>query len=164
MGRSAAYWANNRYANPREQPRPSAPYRDLPAPVSNRFRKLREALLGLEDVSEQVKYMGTSWGWAWEYGVGNRKLCWIHVLSDGISATFTVSDQEERKATALAKLSSLLVGAIREGQRTGPVRWCGLELTDQRSTEAFAGFLRRKLGWLASELPPAPTARRSLAG
>jgi hypothetical protein len=30
-----------------------------------------------------------------EYGVGNRKLCWLHVVGDTLSTTFTMSDAEE---------------------------------------------------------------------
>ena len=30
---------------------------------------------------KHVRYMGESWRWAWEYGVGNRKLCWVHFVA-----------------------------------------------------------------------------------
>ncbi len=164
MGRSAAYWATNRYPEQRQEPRPSAPYKDLPAPVASRFRRLREGLIGFEGLVEHVKFMGASWRWTWEYAFGNRKLCWLHVMESGVSATFTVSDQEERRALALAKLPSAILGALQNGQRTGPVKWCWVEFSDQKSVDAFLVFARRKLGWLAAELPPAPAARRSLAG
>ncbi len=164
MGRSAAYWATNRYPDPRQEPKAGAPYRDLSPPAASRFRRLREGLLDLDGVSEQVKHMGASWRWAWEYAFGNRKVCWLHVMQNGISATFTVSDQEERRALGLAKLSAAIVNAIESGQRTGPVRWCSMEFTDQKTADAFLGFARRKLTWMAAESPTSPMARRSLAG
>jgi hypothetical protein len=163
MGRSAAYWASNRYSEQREEPRPSAPYRDLPAAAAARFRRLREGLLDFDGVTEQVRYMGTSWRWAWEYTFGNRKLCWLHVMEDGVSATFTVTEQDERRTSGLVKLSASIVTALREGQRTGPVKWCSMEFSDRKATEAFLGFMRRKQGWLAAEVPGA-AVRRSLAG
>ena len=57
MGRSAAYWAANLYPESRQEPKPSAPYRDLPGPIGARFRKVREGLLALQGVSESVKFM-----------------------------------------------------------------------------------------------------------
>jgi hypothetical protein len=119
-------------------------------------------LLELEGVNEQVKFMGPSWRWTWEYSVASRKICWLHVMEGGISATFTVSEPEARRALALAKLSAAVESAIRCGQQTGPVRWCFLDLTDVKVGDALVGFARRKVGWLAAEAPAA--VRRSLAG
>jgi hypothetical protein len=163
VGRSTAFWATNRYLEHRAEPKPSAPYRDLPPGLAQRFRRVREGLLALEGVTEQVKYMGPSWRWVWEFSVAPRKLCWLHVMEGGISATFTVSEPEARRALALAKVSAAIVSAIRCGQQTGPVRWCFLDLTDQKLADALLGFLRRKVTWLAEEAPQ-PTTRRSLAG
>lgn len=162
MGRSTAFWSTNRYGEPRAEPRPAAPYRDLPPALAQRFRRVREALLELEGVNEQVKFMGPSWRWTWEYSVASRKVCWLHVMEGGISATFTVSEPEARRALALAKLSAAVESAIRCGQQTGPVRWCFLDLTDVKVGDALVGFARRKVGWLAAEAPAA--VRRSLAG
>ena len=163
MGRSSAFWATNRYHGQRTEPRPSAPYRDLPPPLALRFRRLREGLLALEGVNEQVRFMGSSWRWVWEYTCGTRKLCWIHIMENAISATFTVTGAEERRALALAKLSATMAAAIRTGQQTGPVRWCFIDFTDQKIADAFLGFARRKIGWIAQDTP-STSARRSLAG
>ena len=162
MGRSAAYWAANLYPDARQEPKPAAPYRDLPGPAAARFRRLREGLQKLSGVTEHVKYMGPSWRWTWEYGVGHRKLCWVHVMQSGPAVTFTIADQEESKALAVPRLPAAIGNAIRSAQRTGPVRWCAVEVTDQKSADAFLSFVRRKLAWLVAEAGGAP-GRRSLA-
>jgi hypothetical protein len=163
VGRSAAYWATNLYPDPRHEPKPAAPYKDLPAPCAARFRRLREGLLKLPGVTEHVKYMGPSWHWAWEFAMGHRKLCWLHVMQGGAAITFTLSDQDEPKALAIPRLPAAIAGAIRGAQRTGPVRWCGLEVADQKAADAFLSFVRRKLEWLAAEVPPQVAARRAAA-
>ena len=91
MARSSAYWAGNRYADPAQEPEATAPLQDLPAPVAARFGLLRDGLRELPGVDETVRYMGQSWRWAWEYGIGNRKLCWMHVIGDVVSTTFTLN-------------------------------------------------------------------------
>lgn len=161
MGRSAAYWATNLYSNPRQEPKPAAPYKDLPAPAAARFRRLREGLLKLPGVAEHVKYMGTSWHWTWEYAVGHRKLCWVHVMQNGPALTFTIADSEESKALAVPRLPAAIGSAIRGAQRTGPVRWCALEVGDQKAADAFLSFVKRKLEWVMADNPAA--ARRTLA-
>mgnify|MGYP001403125358 FL=1 len=160
MGRSAAYWATNLYLNPRQEPKPSAPCKDLPPAAAARFRRVREGLLKLPGVAEHVKYMGTSWHWTWEYGVGHRKL---HVMQGGPALTFTIADSEEPKALAVPRLPATIAAAIRSAQRTGPVRWCALDLGDQKAADAFLSFVRRKLAWVVAETPGAATGRRSLA-
>jgi hypothetical protein len=162
VGRSSAYWAANRYPDLRHEPKPSSPYRDLPAPVAARFRRLREGLLALPGVSESVKFMGPSWRWAWEYAAGSRKLCWLHVMQTGVGGTFTLADGEERKALLIRRLPSVMADAIRSGHKTGPLRWCSVEVSDQKSADVFVGFARRKLGWLTVETPAAVAARRTL--
>ena len=164
VGRSAAYWAANLYPESRQEPKPSAPYRDLPGPIGARFRKVREGLLALPGVSESVKFMGPSWRWAWEYAAGSRKLCWLHVMQNGVGGTFTLSDGEERKALAISRLPSAIGDAILSGHRTGPLRWCSIEITDQKAADVFVGFARRKLAWLTAETPAAVLARRTLTG
>ena len=89
--RSSAYWAANRYGDEAAEPAPTAPLHDLPAAAAARFKLLRAGLSELAGVAEAVRYMGASWRWAWEYGVGNRKLCWVHVIGDALSVTFTMS-------------------------------------------------------------------------
>ena len=50
-----------------------------------------------------------------------------------------------------------LARAILEGQRTGPVKWCWLELDDRRVVDAFLTLARRKAEWIAER----PTLRRA---
>jgi len=54
VGRSAAYWATNLYPDARLEPKPSAPYRDLPVLESARFRQLRESLQKVGGITEHV--------------------------------------------------------------------------------------------------------------
>ena len=113
-GRSSAYWSANRYADAELEPAPLAPLQDLPAAASARFAALRNGLLALEGVAESVRFMGTSWRWAWEYGLGNRKLCWVHVVGNALSATFTLSDSEEDRFRRTARPAAAIVRAIAE--------------------------------------------------
>lgn len=157
MHRSTAYWAANPYRRPEPEPGPTAPYRDLPAGTAGRFRRVRTAVLQLPGVAEQVRFMGTPWGWAWEYTVAQRKLCWLHPVAAGSSVTFTLSGDEEAKALAIPRLAAPVRHAILQGQRTGPVKWCWLPLADQRHVDAFLRFVRRKAEWLS-----APGGRRRM--
>ena len=152
--RSSAYWSANRYADEAVEPDAGAPAQDLPAPAAARFKALREGLRSLPGVAEAVRYMGTSWRWAWEYGVGNRKLCWVHVVGDGLSATFTLSDAEEDRLRKAGRVPADVVHAIEAGQRTGPLRWCWLPLDDKRAVETFLRLASRKAEWLGER--PAP--------
>jgi hypothetical protein len=153
MGRSTAYWAANPYRLAEPEPLPGAPLEDLPGAVAGRFRAARTGLLELPSVVEQIRFMGSPWGWAWEYAVGQRKLCWLHPIPSAVSATFTLTVEEEGKVAAQPRLSSIVRDALRDGQRTGPVKWCWIELTDRRRIDAFLGLARRKVEWLA-ERPP----------
>jgi hypothetical protein len=154
ISRSSAYWSGNRYSDPAAQPEPTAPLTDLPAPAAARFKVLRARLLEIRGVVETVRYMGGSWRWSWEYAIGSRKLCWLHVVGTGISATFTLSDMEESRVRDIPRLPADLAKAVAEAQRTGPVRWCWLELGDRRAVEGFLTFARRKGEWLSER--PAP--------
>lgn len=154
MGRSSAYWSASRYSDPEVQPEATAPLHDLPAAAAARFKTVRAGLLAIHGVVESVRYMGGSWRWSWEYGLGSRKLCWIHVVGAGISTTFTLSDMEESRVRAIPRLPAELARAVAEAQRTGPVRWCWLELGDRRIVDAFLTFARRKGEWLGER--PAP--------
>jgi hypothetical protein len=153
IGRSSAYWSGNRYPDPGAQPDPTAPLRDLPAQAAARFKAVRAGLLEIGAV-ETVRYMGVNWRWSWEYGIGSRKLCWLHVVGNGISATFTLSDMEESRLRAIPRLSADVAKAVAEAQRTGPVRWCWLDLGDRRAVDGFLTFARRKGEWLRER--PAP--------
>jgi hypothetical protein len=160
IGRSSAYWSGHRYPDPETQPDPTAPVWDLPAQAAARFKAVRAGLLEVRGVVETVRYMGVSWRWSWEYAIGSRKLCWLHVVGNGISATFTLSDMEESRVRAIPRLSADIAKAVTEAQRTGPVRWCWLELGDRRAVDGFLSFARRKGQWL-SERPAPHRAGRS---
>jgi hypothetical protein len=153
-GRSSAYWSGNRYTDPDVEPERTAPLDDLPAAAAGRFKLVRDGLLTIDGVAESVRYMGTSWRWSWEYGIGSRKLCWLHVVGNGISTTFTLSDMEESRLRSVGRLPADLARAIAEAQRTGPLRWCWLDLGDRRIVEGFVTFARRKGEWLSER--PAP--------
>ena len=155
MGRSAAYWATNLYPDARLEPKPSAPYRDLPVLESGRFRQLREGLQKVGGITEHVRFLGHTWKWAWEYGMGQRRLCWLHAMQGSVSATFTLTYDEESKALKLKQLAATVKSAILYGQRTGPVRWCWIEFTDRKAAEGFLGFMKKKGEWmLAEQVPP----------
>jgi hypothetical protein len=159
MARSSAYWAANPYRNADLTPEPSAPYADLPAQQAERFRRVRTALRELPGVTEQVKFMGNPWGWAWEYAVGPRKVCWVHPIPPLSSATFTLTDDEEGRVLAIPRLAEPIRQALRDAQRTGPLKWCWISLPDRRHVDAFLGLARRKAEWVGSRAP----ARRSAA-
>jgi hypothetical protein len=154
VSRSSAYWSANRYPDPEAQPDPAAPLKDLPAQAAASFKAIRTGLREVSGVVETVRYMGVSWRWTWEYAIGNRKLCWLHLVGNGISATFTLSDMEESRVRAIPRLSADVAKAVAEAQRTGPVRWCWLELGDRRAVDGFLSFARRKGQWLNER--PAP--------
>jgi uncharacterized protein DUF3788 len=152
--RSSAYWAANRYADESAEPLPGAPLEDLPPAAAARFQAIRDGLTRLDGVAETVRYMGTSWRWAWEYGVGNRKLCWVHVVGDSLAATFTLSDAEDDRLRKAGRTPADVARAIDEGQRTGPLKWCWMPLDDKRAIEAFLRLAARKAEWLGER--PAP--------
>ncbi len=157
MGRSNAYWMTNLYTDPAVEPAVTAPLTDLSGNAAARFRALHEGLMAINGVSEQVRFMGPTWQWAWEYGIGNRKLCWLHFMRGGVDVTFTLSESEESRLNKGPKIAGALARAIVEGQRTGPVKWCWLELADRRAADAFLSLARRKAEWLAER----PALRRS---
>ncbi len=163
VGRSSAYWSGNRYADPDAPPDPAAPLQDLPAQAAARFKAVRSGLLEIGGVVETVRFMGANWRWTWEYGIGSRKLCWLHVVGSGVSATFTLSDIEESRVRAL-KVSAEVARAVAESQRTGPVRWCWLELADRRVVDGFLTFARRKGEWLSERPAPHRTGRARGSG
>jgi hypothetical protein len=157
MGRSKAYWASNLYSDAAAEPAPTAPLQDMPATHAGRFQTLRTGLLEIKGVTEQVRFMGPIWQWAWEYAIGNRKLCWLHLMRGGVDVTFTLSENEEGRLAKGPKVAGAVAKSIVEGQRTGPVKWCWLELDDRRSADAFLSLARRKAAWLAER----PALRRA---
>jgi uncharacterized protein DUF3788 len=162
MGRSVSYWSSNLYPNELEEPGPTAPLQDLPAPLASRFEVLRTGLLGISGVNEQVRYMGPMWRWAWEYGIGNRKLCWLHLMRASVDVTFTLSESDEGRLAKGTRMAKVIAKSIEEAQRTGPVKWCWLGLEDRRSIDAFLSLARRKAEWLAER--PAPRRAPKLHG
>lgn len=154
MGRSSAYWASNLYPAEQLEPQTDAPMRDLPPALASRFQQVRDGLLGIPGVSEQIRFMGNTWRWAWEYGMGNRKLCWLHLMKGSIDVTFTLSEGDESRLGKTGRVAGAIARSLLEGQRTGPVKWCWLELGDRRTIEAFLSLARRKAEWLNER--PAP--------
>jgi hypothetical protein len=116
--------------------------------LGDRFRHARTGVLAIRGVGEQVRFMGSPWGWTWEFAIGSRKLCWLHPITSGASATFTLTDDEEAKAVGFPRLAEVVKQAIREGQRTGPVKWCWVSLNDRRQIEGFLSLVRRKADWI----------------
>ena len=166
MGRSSAYWASNLYPAELEEPEPTAPFQDLIPALASRFKLVREGLLQIPGVAEQVRYMGVTWRWAWEYGMGNRKLCWLHLMKGSVDATFTLSEGDESRLAKGGKIAGAIARSLLEGQRTGPVKWCWLELSDRRSIDAFLSLARRKAEWLSERPAPrrAPRLHRGRGG
>lgn len=163
MARSTAYWAANFYSDPDHPPRPGTPLRDLPPIAAQRFRMLRETLLQIDGVSEKVRFILPNWKWTWEYSVPARKLCWLHVMETGIAGTFAISDDDERQLER-AKPAAIIMSAVRDGHRTGPVKWCSLDFTDRKSIEGFLGFMKKKAAWVAATPQDSRVFRRKNAG
>jgi len=163
VARSTAYWAANFYPEPDDPPRPSAPLRDLPPIASQRFRMLRDGLLQIDGVSEKVRFILPNWKWTWEYSVPARKLCWLHVLETGVSGTFTMSEDDERQLDR-AKPAGVIIHSVRDGHRTGPVRWCSVDFADRKSIDGFLGFMRKKAAWVAATPQDSRVFRRKNAG
>src|SRR3954464_12099565 len=166
MGRSSAYWNSNLYTVETEEPVPTAPLTDLAAPLAARFEAIRSGLLAIEGVSEQVGFMGPMWRWAWEYGMGNRKLCWLHLMRGSVDVTFTLTENDESRLEKAGRVAGAIARSLVEGQRTGPVKWCWLELTDRRTIDAFLSLARRKAEWLNERPAPrrAPRLHRGKGG
>jgi hypothetical protein len=82
-------------------------------------------------------------------------------MKSGISATFTLTDYEGRKVHEITRLNGQVELAIREGQRTGPVKWCTIDISDKRVADAFLGFIRKKMEWVRTETPTLANRRVS---
>lgn len=163
LARSTAYWAANFYSNPDKPPRPGAPLRDLPPIASQRFRMLRDALLEIEGTSERVRFILPNWKWSWEYSIPARKLCWLHVMETGVAGTFAISEDDERQLDRV-KPAGVILTALRDGHRTGPVKWCSLEFSDRKSVDAFVGFMRKKAAWVTASPQDSRVFRPRSAG
>ena len=66
---------------------------------------------------------------------------------------------EESRVRSIPRLSADVAKAVAEAQRTGPVRWCWLELGDRRAVDGFLSFARRKGQWLNERPAPHRTGR-----
>lgn len=115
-------------------------------------------------MTEKVRFIPPTWKWTWEYTYLGRKLCWLHVMETGVGGTFTISDEDERNLPGVTKLAAVIERAIKNSQRTGPVRWCWIEFSDRRSVEAFISFMKRKASWVAAQPLDSRVFRRSRAG
>lgn len=60
MGRSSAYWTANLYVSEAAEPEPGAPLKDLSPALASRFAAVRDGLLQIKGVAEQVRFMGTT--------------------------------------------------------------------------------------------------------
>ena len=166
--RSSAYWAANRYTDEAAEPAPTAPLDDLPAAAAARFKLLRAGLTELAGVAEAVRYMGASWRWAWEYGVGNRKLCWVHVIGDALSATFTMSDPRRTGSAGPAGSRPTSPAPSRKGSAPGRSSGAGCRSTTVARWRRFSAWPpARRNGWRSGPAPhrsPQLRARRKASG
>jgi hypothetical protein len=124
---------------------------------------LRDSLLDIDGVSEKVRFILPNWKWTWEYSVPVRRLCWLHVMETGVAGTFAISDEDERPLER-AKPAGVIVSAVRDAQRTGPVRWCSVDFTDRKSIDAFLGFMRKKVAWVLAAPQDSRVFRRKSVG
>jgi hypothetical protein len=125
---------------------------------------IRDGITDIEDVVERVKFVRPLWNWVWEYSLPGRRLCWLHIMDTGIGGTFTLSEEDERNLTSSSRLAAAIAQSLRDGQRTGPVRWCWLDLGDRKSIDAFLGFMRRKAAWVANAPADPKVFRRASTG
>jgi len=138
------YWATNLYKDPRKRPKTDSPLRDLPPRAARRFKAAREGVRALKHVTEQVVFMGTAWKWVWMYEVGGRKLGYLHPMESSVSATFILTETEEREFASADGLPLRLRQAMRDGPVSGGVRWCWMEFPDLDAAAAFVHVIRLK--------------------
>ena len=165
--RSSAYWAANRYADEAEEPAPAAPLNDLPAAGRGALPRCCGRACWRSTASpRRCASWAQSWRWAWEYGVGNRKLCWVHVIGDALSATFTLSDGEEDRLGRAGRVPADICAGDRRrpAHRPGQVVLARRWTTAARSTRSSASAAR-KAEWLARAARAAarPAAARAPA-
>ena len=121
------YWATNLYKDPRKRPKTESPLRDLPSRAAHRFKAAREGVRALKHVTEQVVFMGTAWKW-----------------ESSVSATFILTETEERELAGADGLPPRLRQAMRDGSVSGGVRWCWMEFPDLDAAAAFVHIIRLK--------------------
>ncbi|HUK21566.1 MAG TPA: DUF3788 family protein [Gemmatimonadales bacterium] len=140
----SGYWATTLYKDPRKRPKADAPLKDLPPRAAQRFKAAREGVRSLKHVTEQVVFMGTAWKWVWMYEVGGRKLGYLHPMESSVSATFIVSEHEERELAQSDGLAPRLREALAGGPVSVRVRWCWMELPDLEAADEFVQIVRLK--------------------
>jgi len=145
----AGYWATNLYKDPRKRPKADAPLKDLPPRAAQRFKKARAGIRELQHVTEQVVFLGTAWKWVWMYEVGGRKLGYLHPMERGVSATFVLTEAEERELAMTDGLANEVREAVRDGRVSGGVRWCWMQLPHLGAADAFVAIARLKHHFLA---------------
>jgi hypothetical protein len=138
------YWATTLYRDPRKRPKADAPLRDLPPRAGQRFKVAREGVRALKHVTEQVVFMGTAWKWVWMYEVGGRKLGYLHPMETSVSATFILSESEERELAVADGLPTITRAAMRDGAVATGVRWCWMQFPDLDAAAAFVHVVRLK--------------------
>jgi hypothetical protein len=84
-------------------------------------------------------------------------------METGVAGTFAISDEDDRQLER-ARPAGVIASAVRDGHRTGPVRWCSLDFTDRKSIDGFLGFLRKKAAWVAAAPHESRVFRRKSAG
>ena len=146
---SAAYWATNLYGSPRQRPKTDSPIRDLPQRAAGRFKRAREGIRALKNVTEQVVFLGTTMKWVWMYEVGGRKLGLLHPMRSGVSGTFVLNPAEEEELGAGDALPRTVRTAVKDGTLDSGVRWCWMEFDDLEAVDAFVDVIRFKHHLLA---------------
>ena len=138
------YWATNLYLDPRKRPKSDAPLKDLPQRAAHRFKAAREGVRALPHVTEQIVFLGTAWKWVWMYEVGGRKLGYLHPMASSVSATFVLSEAEEREFTIATNLPPAARRAMLAGSVSAGLRWCWMKVPDLETAEAFVHVVRLK--------------------
>ena len=138
------YWATTLYREPRKRPKADAPLKDLPPRAAQRFKLAREGVRAMKHVSEQVVFLGTAWKWVWMYEVSGRKLGYLHPMESSISATFILTEGEERELSGTNEAPGVVRQAMRTGIVSDGVRWCWMDLSDLEAAEAFVTVVKLK--------------------
>lgn len=138
------YWATTLYKEPRKRPKADAPLKDLPPRAAQRFKLVREGVRAMKHVSEQVVFLGTAWKWVWMYEVSGRKLGYLHPMESTVSATFILTESEERELAGASAAPPVVHAAMRAGVVYNGVRWCWVDLPDMESAEAFVTAIKLK--------------------
>ena len=98
----------------------------------------------MKHVSEQVVFLGTAWKWVWMYEVSGRKLGYLHPMESSISATFILTEGEERELSGTNEAPGVVRQAMRTGIVSDGVRWCWMDLSDLEAAEAFVTVIKLK--------------------